>query len=110
MQTLNVSLSVPVKIPEDMVLIKKVELKEMKDEINDKNIWWTMKDLEKKLNRRHVWIKEKILYRPEFKKILDVKNGGFVYYPQSQGESWIFESSKMKNFLKEYFSEIYSNY
>ncbi|WP_225986212.1 DUF771 domain-containing protein [Psychrobacillus glaciei] len=31
---------------------------------------------------KHEWIKGNILYPSKFKKILDVHNGGFVYYPQ----------------------------
>lgn len=110
MQILNVSLSVPVTIPEDKVLIDKVELERLKEAEENEDIWWTMKDLEKRINRRHVWIKEKILYPSKFREVLDVENGGFVYYPQTQGESWVFEATKMKEFLKENFSEIYSNY
>lgn len=47
-QHLNVTLSIP--IPEDMVLIKKVELEELQQ---DKliGIYWTMSNLEKRIGK-----------------------------------------------------------
>ncbi len=47
MQTLSVKLTIP--IPEDSVLIKKVELEEFKKE-KLVGVWWSMKDLENRLN------------------------------------------------------------
>lgn len=105
MQQLNVSLSIP--IPEDTVLIKKVELEKLKDE-QLAGVWWNMKDLEKRLNRKREWIKENILYPTRFKKVLDVKNGGFVYYPERQGQNWTFHAAKMSKFLDQYFEEIFT--
>lgn len=105
MQTLNVELQIP--IPEDAVIIKKVELEELKKQ-SLLGVYWNMKDLEKRINKSHVWIKENILYQPRFKKKLDSENGGFVYYPKSQGESWSFKAVEMANFLDKYFAEIFS--
>ncbi|WP_353048224.1 DUF771 domain-containing protein [Planococcus sp. ISL-110] len=31
------------------------------------------------------WLKENVLYPTKFRKTLDVKNNGFVVYPQSSG-------------------------
>ncbi|SDN69079.1 protein of unknown function [Tenuibacillus multivorans] len=79
MQQLNVNLNIP--IPSDRVLISKVELEELrKNELA--GVYWNMKDLEQRINRKHEWIKENILYPERFRKILDVENGGFVYYPK----------------------------
>lgn len=105
MQKLNINLSVP--IPDDMVLINKVELKELEAE-RLAGVWWTMKDLEQKLNKSHEWIKDRILLDPRFKRTLDVKNGGFVYYPEKRGETWSFLATKMSKFLEDRFSDIYS--
>lgn len=104
-QQLNVTLSIP--IPEDMILIKKVELEELKKE-SLKGVFWTMKDLEKKTGRQAAWIKENILYKTSFKQKLSTQNGGFVYYPRSQGEKWSFLASKMSQFLEENFHVIFS--
>lgn len=70
-------------------------------------IWWSMKDLEKATGYSDDWLKENILLRPEFKKILDLENGGFVYYPERRGEKWMFIASKMKGFLEKYFVQIF---
>lgn len=105
MQQLNVNLSVP--IPEDMVLISKVELQELKDK-QLQGLYWTMKDLEIRTGKKNEWLKENLLYKPSFKKQLDVKNGGFVYYPQVRGEKWVFLASKMSEFLENNFYTIFS--
>lgn len=82
-QQLSVTLTIPV--PEDSVIIKKVEYEKLKQ--NElQGVYWTMKDLEKKVNRKHDWIKENILYPSRFRKILDVEYGGFVFYPKAKGQ------------------------
>lgn len=106
MQTLTVSLSIP--IPADSVLISKVELEELKrNELS--GVYWTMQDLEKRLNRKSVWIKENILYPSRFRKLLDCENGGFVFYPRVQGQTWSFQASRMSDFLDKNFNLIFKN-
>ncbi|WP_276645606.1 DUF771 domain-containing protein [Globicatella sulfidifaciens] len=90
-QQLAVNLQIP--IPSDLVIISKVELQELKQK-ELKGVYWTMQDLEKRINRKHEWIKENILYPTRFKKILDVEQGGFVFYPKSRGQSWSFHAQK----------------
>lgn len=104
MQQLNVSLSVPV--PEDYVLITKVEFEELQKE-KLKGVYWTMADLEKRVNRNQRWIKEFILMNPKFRRKLDVDFGGFVYYPEINGEKWVFQASKMTKFLEDNFYYIF---
>jgi phage pi2 protein 07 len=67
-----------------------------------------MKDLEKRINRKNEWIKENILYPTKFRKILDVENGGFVFYPKSKGQNWSFHASKMADFLDKNFHMIFT--
>jgi|SRR5699024_948507 len=105
MQNLNVNLTI--EIPEEYVLIKKIELEQLKSEANS-GVWWSMKDIEKRINKKRNWIQDNILYPTRFKKILDVKQGGFVYYPESQGERWVFQASKMTEFLEKYFTDIFT--
>ncbi|QPC47141.1 DUF771 domain-containing protein [Mangrovibacillus cuniculi] len=105
MQSLQVSLSVA--IPENMVLVQKVELKELREQ-GLKGVYWSMKDLEQRTSKKHEWIKENILYPSRFRKILDVENGGFVYYPKSKGQTWSFQATKMADFLDKHFKDIYS--
>lgn len=104
MQQLNVNLSIP--IPADSVLISKVELEELKQE-KLSGVYWNMKDLSIRINKSGRWIKENILYPSRFRKILDSKNGGFVFYPESQGQTWSFQASKMAAFLDKHFAEIF---
>lgn len=104
MQQLNVELSIP--IPSEYVLINKVELEELKQE-SLSGVYWTMKDLEKRMNKKHQWIQKNVLYPSRFKKILDAENGGFVYYPKRQGQTWSFQANKMADFLNSNFSNIF---
>lgn len=69
-------------------------------------VWWTMKDLEEVTGYSDDWLKENILLQPRFKKILDLDNGGFVYYPEKRGERWLFIASRMQEFLEKYFVDI----
>lgn len=104
MQQLQVNLSIPV--PEGYVLVTKVKLEELHQE-KLSGVYWTMKDLEDRINKKHEWIKDNVLYPSKFRKILDVKKGGFVYYPEVIGEKWSFLASKMAKFLDDNFHLIH---
>lgn len=104
MQQLSVNLTIP--IPAEHVLISKLELEELqKNQLT--GTYWTMKDLEQRTKRKQLWLKENILYQPHLKKILDVKNGGFVAYPRAQGQGWSFQATRMAEFLDKYFQDIF---
>lgn len=105
MQQLNVNLSIP--IPEDSILIKKIELEDLKQQ-SLSGVYWNMKDVADRVKKSDRWIKENILYPPRFKKVLDLKNGGFVYYPESQGQTWSFQAKEMAEFLDKNFSQIFT--
>jgi len=105
MQQLSVNLSI--LVPSNSVIISKVELQELKQQ-QLKGVYWTMKDIEIRINRKHQWIKENILYPSKFRKILDVDQGGFVFYPKSKGQTWSFHAIKMTDFLDKNFQQIFS--
>jgi len=73
----------------------------------EKKIWWNMRDLEEVTGYSDDWLKEKILLRPEFKKILDIENGGCVHYPEKRGEKWVFIAKRMEEFLEKNFSQLF---
>lgn len=66
-----------------------------------------MKDLEQATGYSDDWLKENILLRPYYKKMLDLENGGFVYYPEKRGEKWMFIASRMQEFLEKHFIQIF---
>lgn len=104
MQKLNVELSID--IPEEYILISKVEYEELKsNELH--GVYWSMKDLEKRVGKKREWIEKNILYPPHFKNILDSRTGGFVYYPEARGQNWMFQATKMAEFLDKKFHRIY---
>lgn len=104
MQQLNVNLTIP--IPNDYVMISKVELQELENH-SLVGLYWTMKDLEKRTGRKIEWLKSNLLFVPQFRKVLDVNYGGFVYYPQAKGQAWSFQAQRMAHFLEDNFQKIF---
>lgn len=103
----KITAEVEIKIPKDYVLITKAEFESFKEnELS--GIYWTMRDLENRTGRKQRWLKQFLLYKPEFKKTLDSKNGGFVFYPMSQGQSWSFHAKRMAEFLDKNFHKIFN--
>lgn len=105
MQQLSVNLSIA--IPEDMVLIQKIELEELKEQ-SLTGVYWNMGELAKRTNKSTNWLKDNILYQPKFKKELDSRNGGCVFYPQAQGQPWAFKAKEMAIFLDKNFHRIFN--
>lgn len=103
-QQLEVNLTIP--IPNDKVLIRKVELEELRSR-ELVGVYWSMKELEKRTGKKSEWLKENILFRPVFRKELDSQNGGFVYYPKGKGQTWSFQASKMAIFLDRNFHLVF---
>nr|WP_223820860.1 DUF771 domain-containing protein [Bacillus sp. S3] len=104
----RIKAEVVITIPEDMVLLTRVEYDELK--LNElSGVYWNMRELEKRTNKKSEWIKENILYPERFRKILDIDNGGFVYYPETKGQHWAFQATKMAAFLDINFNRIFSS-
>lgn len=103
-------LTVNITIPDTHVLITKIEYEEMKqNELHGE--WWTMADLKSKTKMKSSdWIEKNILYVSKFRKVLDVNNGGFVYYSGGSGKPWSFQAKKMAEFLEKNFADIYVGY
>lgn len=103
----QITAEVVINIPSDYVLVKKAEFEQLEADRLE-GVFWTMKDLEQRTNKKQEWLKDNVLYQPRFKKELDVEHGGFVYYPKKSGEKWSFQASKMAKFLEENFYLIFS--
>ncbi|MEF7494733.1 DUF771 domain-containing protein [Lysinibacillus sphaericus] len=97
---------ISINIPNDQILISKVEYEKLQTH-SLHGVYWTMSDLENRIGKKQVWIKDNILYPQKFKKQLDVLQGGFVYYPKAKGEKWSFLASKMSQFLEDNFYSIF---
>lgn len=69
-QQLSVNLTIP--IPQDSVLIRKVELEELR-KLELSGVYWNMKELEHRTGKKHEWLKENILFRQQFRKDVTVK-------------------------------------
>lgn len=93
---------VVINIPNDLVLVEKTEL-EMLQNQQLVGRYWTMKDLEERTGMKQNWLKSNLLFVPKFKKQLEK----FSYYPNSQGEKWAFQATKMAQFLESNFYSIF---
>lgn len=103
MQTIKAT--VVMEIPADKIVIERTEYEQLKHDV-DSGHWWTSKEVEKRYNRQMRWLKENVLYKPKFEKVLSTKNGGCVHYPDDSGVRWSFEPIGFKKFMEEHFSEI----
>jgi phage pi2 protein 07 len=105
LQSFDLQLSI--SLPENLVVIERVEYEKFLNQ-DLKGQWWSMKDLEERTNKKIEWLKENVLYVKRFKEVLDVNQGGFVYYPQGRGQCWSFQATRMSEFLEKNFASIYS--
>lgn len=103
MQTLKIEANI--QIPADYCVILKSDYESLLSQ--NGSIYWTMKDLERVLNKKSDWIKDKILFHPKLKKELNVLNGGPAVYPRSRGEQWIFHAEEMREYLKNNFYKFF---
>ena len=71
--------------------------------------YWNMKDLEQRTSKKQVWLKENVLYPENFREMLDVENGGYVFYPQTTGQHWSFQATRMAEFLDANFHRIFQS-
>lgn len=99
---------VEITIPSDCIVISRVEYDRLKVQ-ELLGTYWTMADLEERIGKGQVWIKENVLYPTKFKQQLDVSLGGFVYYPTVKGEKWSFHANKMAQFLEDNFYTIFGS-
>lgn len=98
-QALEVKATISVPIPEDKVLVDKVEYQELKKKVFDG--WVGLDVFVEKSNRSRTTIKN-LLNRPEMIKMLSIENGGWVFYPPEAGK-WSFRYKGMMEFINNEF-------
>lgn len=108
----NTATAMQVESQADLMIVKKNDYETLIAKLEEEILsgrWWSMKDLEVRINKSYEWIRRNILDPPHFREILDIENGGFVFYPE-KGKTWSFQARKMAEFLDENFSSIYKNH
>ena len=75
-QILEVKATIPILIPEDMILINKIEYQELKQQDFD---GWVGMDVFTEKSNRSVPTISKVLRKPDLRKRISVENGGWVY-------------------------------
>lgn len=100
-------LEAKIPVPDDCVIISKVEYRELKKADNIGS-WMTLAEVLNRINRKYDWFTTKVLKNPKYRQILDIEKNkdGFVYYPDEGRDTYLFLRSKTLIFLEEYFAEI----
>lgn len=98
-------LEAKIVIPEDYVIISKVEYERfiLNEELGR---WWTLSDVMNRVNRKRTWLLENLLNNPKYRNKIDIRKGGFVKYPTGGKDSYLFLASETKKFLEKNFSSI----
>lgn len=99
-QILEVKATIPILIPEDMILINKIEYQELKQQDFD---GWVGMDVFTEKSNRSVPTISKVLRKPDLRKRISVENGGWVYYPNGKGDNWSFHYKEMMEFINNEF-------
>lgn len=98
-------LEAKIPIPEDCVIIARIEYEELK-KANDLGDTMTLEEVADRLNRSKKWVVDEVLKNPKFKRHLDIRHGGFVHYEQGGGDKYIFLKSKTLDFIENNFSKL----
>lgn len=98
-------LEAKIPIPDDCVIITKVEYEELRKAVNIGDSL-TLGEVADRLNRSKKWVVDEVLKKPKYKKYLDNRHGGFVHYEQGGGDKYIFLKTKTIEFIENNFSEL----
>lgn len=95
------SLDVQIHIPEDFILIKKVEYEDLiKNDLTGKYL--SVKDICKLTGKSQTFIRDNLLKDPKRLKEIEA----FSHFPQSQGDHWAFKAKEMREYLDKEFLPI----
>ncbi|KST97848.1 DUF771 domain-containing protein [Lactococcus lactis] len=99
-QILEVKATIPILIPEDMILINKIKYQELKQQDFDGCVGM---DVFTEKSNRSVPTVSKVLRKPDLRKRISVENGGWIYYPNGKGDNWSFKFKEMMEFINNEF-------
>ncbi|MDT2436829.1 DUF771 domain-containing protein [Enterococcus avium] len=100
-------LEAKIPIPDDCVIITKIEYEELK-KADDLGQWMTLQEVLNRTTRKYDWFTQKILKNPKYRNKIDIErnSNGFVYYPGEGNDKYVFLRSKTLEFLENNFAEI----
>lgn len=100
-------LEAKIPVPEDYVIISKVEYEELL-QADSLGRWMTLKEVLDRINRKYDWFSQKVLKNPRYRNRIDISKSseGFVYYPGDGNDKYLFLKSKTLEFLEKNFAEI----
>ncbi|MFL2028122.1 DUF771 domain-containing protein [Loigolactobacillus zhaoyuanensis] len=103
MQQLNAEIIIPV--PDDLILVKKVEYETLKEQ-SALGSWLPLKWFKEKTGIKRNDDLNKWILLP-FQEELDLNNGGFVHYPEVQGDPWKFLKNPTERWLENNIARVY---
>lgn len=99
MQNINVT----IQIPEEYVMITKVEYEELSSNIL-LGKYLTLKDVIKHTGKSRSWLEENLLSHPYRMKQIEP----FTHFPEGRGDKWAFKTKEMYEYLDREFLKILS--
>ncbi|OZT77148.1 DUF771 domain-containing protein [Salinicoccus roseus] len=94
-------LTATIPIPENYVMITKVEYEELqKNTLLGKYL--TLQGLVELTGKSKPWLDEKLLSHP--RRMKDIES--FTHFPQSRGDKWAFKEKEMRDYLDKNFLDI----
>lgn len=99
--------NIEVPIPDDLILISKVEYVELLNQ-NDRGQWWTIDKVVDLLGMSKSKLVNTILLNPKWKQEIDIglNPEGFVVYPETKGQPYRFLATKTREYFQTHFASI----
>ena len=99
--------NIEVPIPEDLILISKIEYVELLNQ-NERGQWWTIDKVEELLSISKTKLVNDILLNPTIKKEIDIEQSpdGFVSYPKTKGSPYRFLARKTREYFDTNYQKI----
>lgn len=97
-----------VVLPEGYVMILKADLQALEEKVG-RGEWKDKKWFKGKVGIQRDDKLDEMIFRP-FRDELDAEKGGFIHYPQSNGDPWMFLKTETENWLEENFDRVFKNW
>ena len=105
-QTIVANISIPV--PDGYVLVLKSEYQELESKVSQGE-WKDLKWFKSKVGIQKQSKLDEMIFRP-YKEELDAELGGFVHYPETSGDPWMFLKTETERWLEMNFSRVFKDW
>lgn len=97
-----------ITVPKGYIIVSKKDLEKIEEQVG-RGEWKDMKWFKSKVGIQRQDKLEEMIFHP-FKEELDIEHGGFVHYPEINGDPWMFHKRKTEDWLEENFDRVFKNW